>query len=412
MRFGSSLGSTLLPHGIYAVQFLKSITLTLLAGMLVIQGSAQDLKSEIDPRARVSAFSDDGVPDHIGQPVGPPPRTLGYEGALEPGNIYRMEANPSAGFHWPYFLFVPPNVKSDGPILIEPNNDGLWGAPFETHEYWAAIRNEQLYVDFGRELGTPMLTPVFPRPLVDDANGNLYIHALTRAAMISEDERYARPDLQLIAMFDDARAKLATSGHDTPEDALFWGFSAAADFVTRMAILQPTRVRAVVAGGIGGFPILPQETFDGEILTFPVGTADLASIADNALDAEALRDTSMLLFQGSIDENDSVPEPPINCDNYGSDSYSCEQAIFVNSRFGASTVDRVPLVAEAYTTFGMHDFNYLILPGIEHWTPKAFEDVMRTYFVCIIEAADGCATKAQVPDLSSDLAEQSARLKE
>lgn len=391
---------------------IKVLQIAMMTSLWAISALAQEADTKIDPRARVSVFSTDGIPDHIGQPVGPPPETHAYDGVLELGTIYRVDANPDAGFSWPYFLFVPGNLQPNAPILIEPNNDGLWGAPFETHEYWAAIRNEQLYIDFGRHLGTPMLTPIFPRPLVEGADGNLYIHALTRAAMTSDNPQYARPDRQLVAMLDDARAKLSANGYETPEDALFWGFSAAADFVTRMAILHPGRVRAVIAGGLGGFPILPVNEIDGQLMTFPVGTGDLASIGDGPLNDEALRETSVLLFQGGADENDSVPEPPLDCQQYGSDSYDCDQAAFVNSRFGASTIERLPHVVDAYTAFGMRDFNYLVLPDVEHWTPKAFEEVMRAYFVCVTEGGLDCAAQAEVPDLSADLAEQAGRSNE
>ena len=381
--------------------------------LLAVIGLTQTvLAQEIDPRAHVAAFDRDSrIPDHISEPVGAPPITHGYEGLIEPGKIYRMDADPDSGFFWPYFLLLPGDIPAGRPVLIEPNNDGLWGAPQETHEYWAAIRNEQLIIDFGRRLKVPLLTPAFPRPLVDDGNGNLYIHALTEAAMTSPDPRYARPDRQMIAMLDDARAKLAVSGFETSQDALFWGFSAAADFVTRMAILHPHRVRAVAAGGIGGFPILPLKTYEGETLTFPVGVANLADIADRPLNEDALRATSFLLFQGGNDENDSIAEPPFRCDDFGSDSYTCQQALWVNETFGASTIDRVPVVTNIYRQFGMADFNSLILPGIAHWTPETMEEALCTYFACVIDERTGCARAVEIPDLTEALAEQNARSK-
>lgn len=170
--------------------------LTAIFGAMSVFGPAlaQDA-DDYDPRARVSVDRESRTPDHISEIVGPAARTYAYEGSLEARRIYRMEANPEAGFQWPYFLLLPETVPEGTAVLVEPNNDGLWGAPFETHEYWAAIRNEQLIVDFGQHLNTPMLTPVFPRPLVEDGNGNLYIHALTRAAMEADDELRFRPDV-------------------------------------------------------------------------------------------------------------------------------------------------------------------------------------------------------------------------
>ncbi len=377
---------------------MKFLVMTVLT-VLIAQGGAQAQSDEtVDPRARVSMNPNSRIPDHISELVGPAPTPEVYDGQLAPRTIYRFEANPEAGFHWPYYLFIPEVVAPGGAVLIEPNNDGLFGAPFETHDYWAATRNEQLYFDYGRHLGTPMLTPVFPRPLVDGPEGNLYIHAMTRSAMLHDDPRYARPDLQLLAMLDDAQAKLAASGFEVSEDALFWGFSAAGDFVTRMAMLHPERVRAVAAGGLGGLPILPVSDSDGEALSFPVGVADLELITGRELNAEALRDTPVLLYQGGADENDSVREPPFTCDAFRSDSYSCDQAQWVNATLGASTLDRVPVVQDLYSDFGMRDFNSLVLPGVEHTTPPEMEARIREFFACVLARETACAARVSLSD--------------
>lgn len=382
------------------VRITTCIATLLALGFSMAEAYAQQ-DAEIDPRAIVSLFDRDSrIPDHVSEPVGPMPTTHSYEGMLEPRTMYLVEANPEKGFYWPYLLLLPDTTPPGSSVLIEPNNDGMVGAPFETHQYWSAMRNEQLYVDFGRHLGTPMLTHIFPRPLVEGPDSNLYIHALTRAAMASDDPRYTRPDLQLIAMFDDALEKLSSSGIEVSEQALFWGFSAAGDFVTRMATLHPERVRAIAAGGIGGFPILPLKSYEGELLTFPVGVGDLEDISGRSLQADLLRRTPYLLFQGEIDENDSIKEPPFTCEGYGSDSYSCEQSLWVNAVFGPSTSDRLPLVRSIFEDFGMNDFRYMLLPGIEHQVPASMETTIREFFACVLAAENGCAKAAEVPDLA------------
>lgn len=351
----------------------------------------------IDPRARVARFDRGSrIPDHVSEPVGPMAQLHAYAGSLEPRRMYLIEANPEKGFQWPYLLFLPETFASGASVLVGPNNDSLIGAPFETHLYWAGIENEQLFVDFGRHLGTPVLTPVFPRPLVDGPDRNLYIHALTRAAMTWDDPRHARPDLQLIAMLDDALEKLAQGGAEMRSDALFWGFSASGDFVTRMATLHPDRVRAVAAGGVGGLPILPVEELGGERLTFPLGVGDVEAIGAR-FQPLLLKQTPYLLFQGSADDNDSVEEPPFTCEEYGSDSYNCDQSLWANSTFGSSPIDRVEKVAAIFEAFGMEDFNYLILPGVRHTTPDEMEAVVRKFYACVLADGTGCAARAEVP---------------
>ena len=351
----------------------------------------------LHPRALVSRFDRKSrIPDHVSQPVGPTAEVHAYAGSLEPRKLYLIEADPEKGFHWPYFLLLPENIPVSSSVLVQPNNDGMVGAPFATHRYWAGIETEQLFIDYGRRLGTPVMMPVFPRPLVEGPNRNLYIHALTQAAITADDPRYARPDLQLIAMLDDALEKLARDGINLRDDALLWGFSASGDFVTRMATLHPSKVRAVAAGGIGGLPILPIEKYENEQVTFPVGVGDLEEIGAR-FQPELLKQTPYLLFHGSMDENDSVKEPPFTCEGYGSDSYSCEQSLWVNSVFGSSGPNRVRKTTSVFEAFGMKDFNYLILPGVEHTIPDAMEVVIREFYACVLADGSGCAASAKAP---------------
>src|SRR5262245_909548 len=58
-------------------------------------------------------------------------------------------------------------------------------------------------------LGTPIVAPMFPRPAAPAPENNVYLHALSRASLTTTDARFARVDLQLIAMVDHARQVLA-----------------------------------------------------------------------------------------------------------------------------------------------------------------------------------------------------------
>jgi hypothetical protein len=55
----------------------------------------------------------------------------------------RIEAEPASGFHWPYFLYVPPALVTEKAtrrtILVLPNNTGRNSDDFAVHERSALI---------------------------------------------------------------------------------------------------------------------------------------------------------------------------------------------------------------------------------------------------------------------------------
>lgn len=341
------------------------------------EAPAQDDALADDPASREDRTR---LEDHITQPIGPPPETPTWDGGAEPRRVWRIEADPAAGFHWPYFLVLPEEVRADAPLLVQPNNDARAGASYETHLYWASIIAEQTYVDWARHLDVPCLVPCFPRP-ADGRGSNLYVHALTRATLTSERDGLERVDLQVLAMIDDARAKLAAADRSTADDVLLWGFSAAGDFVTRLTVLHPERIRACAAGGLGGLPILPFADQWGERLTYPVGVADLETLTGRPLADDALRATPMFLVQGGADENDSVPDEPGQPEDFISDSYSWEQSVWVNTALGQSAVGRVDRVRYLWQAYGMQDFDYRVYPDVEHTTTAEMDADVRAFFL-------------------------------
>jgi hypothetical protein len=94
----------------------------------------------------------------------------------------------------------------------------------------------------------------------------------------------------------------------------------------------------------------------------------------------------MKFFQGGEDENDSVVEGDelSNEEEFISDSYSYSQCILINIFFGTIPVDRVSKVSEIYSDFGMLNFDYVIVPEIDHRTDP-FEDkvleFLKTYSI-------------------------------
>lgn len=272
--------------------------------------------------------------------------------------VIRVDARPEKGFAYPYFLYVPPALRESSAgdsirtMLVIPNNSGRLDDDFSVHEADAKRR----IIANSRAVGTlntVILLPVFPRPKSD---WQTYVHALDRDTMLAGTKQYARPDLQLIAMIDDARKKLKGEGLKTDKKVLVLGFSASGMFTNRFTFLHPGRVKAAVIGSPGGWPIAPVSTYKEKALRYPIGTSDLKLVAGKALDLDRLRKVPLFIFLGNKDENDSVPF---------SDSYDDEDRDLIFPLLGKKPVDRWEISKEMYRSAGL-EAEFRLYPNIGH----------------------------------------------
>jgi hypothetical protein len=137
-----------------------------------------------------------------------------------------VEAAPEKGFHYPYLLRMPADpARAAGPyLLVEPNNTGEISDDLQFHmEAARKLAANAIGGYLAPRLQVPLLVPVFPRPKEE---WRLYTHQLDRDTMLLTDGPMKRLDLQLIAMIDDARARLAARGFATRPEVLMTGFSA------------------------------------------------------------------------------------------------------------------------------------------------------------------------------------------
>jgi hypothetical protein len=214
-----------------------------------------------------------------------------------------IQATPSAGFQYPYFLRVLPKIDKAAPtyLLAEPNNSGKSCKRFEYHLAQARkLAENGVGSDVSLQLGIPLLVPVFPRP------PEIYTQILNRRAPLATAPELHRLDLQLLAMIDDARRRLAQQGIQVHERILLTGFSASGAFVNRFTALHPERLKAVAAGGVNGMLILPMDRIDTVRLPFPLGTADFASILNRPFQVDAWRRVPQFIYMGACDTNDAV----------------------------------------------------------------------------------------------------------
>jgi len=280
-----------------------------------------------------------------------------------------VPADPAAGFRSGYYLYLPNALGRDATgratLLVQPNNSG------RTSDQIAVQRRDAWWTGFERmriadRLGTPLLVPVFPRPA---SAWPVYTHALDRDTLTTRDPTLARLDLQLIAMIDDARARLAAEGHPVAPRVLIQGFSASGMFANRFTALHPERVRAAAVGSPGGWPIAPVDAEGGTPLPYPAGVGDMQALTGQRFDATAFARVPQLIYMGSNDDNDSLDL---------ADGWERQVAADVDRLFGDTPVARWPRAQALYRRVGAR-VRFELVPGVGH-DRKALLDRATAFF--------------------------------
>jgi dienelactone hydrolase len=284
--------------------------------------------------------------------------------------LTRVKPEPGAAFQWPYYLYLPRSLPSAGGgplyLLVSPNNTGRPDDRFAVHARAALART------FGarglaEDLGTPLLVPVFPRPA---RQAQIYTHALDRDALLTDDPKLARLDLQLLAMADHAARRLRAAGYQVDDRLLLMGFSANGMFTNRMSVLHPRRVLAAAAGSPGGWPLAPLATWEGRPLRYPVGVADLRALTGADFDAEAFRQVAELIYMGDADRNDSVAK---------NDGYDPPDRELVYQLFGKDMVGRLQQSERLYRS--VHpEVVFRLYPGAGHRRTTVMDADVRAFF--------------------------------
>jgi pimeloyl-ACP methyl ester carboxylesterase len=270
--------------------------------------------------------------------------------------ISKVAANPQKGFDWPYYLYVPPAIRHPTILLVEPNNTGSGNDDPAVHDAAASslINAHKVRAD---DLGAPFLVPTFPRPRT---NWTLYTHALDRDTLRASVPGLTRIDLQLIAMIDDARARLAALRIQAGPKVWMVGYSASGSFTNRFAVLHPERVQAASAGSGGEYAIAPVSNWKGKKLRYPVGVADFEQLTGRPFDAAAFRNVPLQIYIGDLQVDDAVDH---------TDGYDPEDAALIKEVFGGPTFLRYPSSEAAYLSIGSA-CQFVIFPGVGHVWPE------------------------------------------
>ncbi len=288
--------------------------------------------------------------------------------------LIRIEAKPGKGFAYPYYLYVPPELreaaarKQRQTILVLPNNTGAVDDALETHE---ANVKKRLGMSgaVASFLKVALLVPVFPRPKTD---WRIYTHALDRDSLITEKKEYRRFDLQLVAMIDDARAHLSAKEKlKFDRRVLLNGFSASGMFANRFTFLHPKRVKAAAIGSPGGWAIAPVASYKGKTLRYPIGTGDFKIVAGDEPDWKNLRKVPLFIFLGDQDDNDSVV--------FG-DSYEEEDKNLIFELFGKTPVERWAISKTLYEQARLNA-EFRLYPNVKHDITPEMRDHIRAFLL-------------------------------
>lgn len=276
------------------------------------------------------------------------------------GEIIKIEKNPSKGFFWPYYLYVPANIdeKKTNYIFVESNNQPVKQVAYELTDesaYGTANKNK-MYSD---ALGMPSIVPVFPG--TDDISkvNSVYLHAINENALLIETEEYKRVDLQLIAMIDDARDRLSRDDININEKVIINGFSDSGNFSNRFTGLHPERVKVMVAGGINVF-LFPIEEYNGIKYNYPLGISDFSKYSSKAFNKEAYDKVAKFIYRGTADKTDPA---------YGTNFMSVDTKNFIFQNIGQDILKRLEVSKQLYETT-TKNLQFAYYDGIAHVVNK------------------------------------------
>lgn len=284
----------------------------------------------------------------------------------------KVEANTEKGFSYPYYLYVPAELRSSAEaqkqthtILVLPNNTGKIDDSLEVHE--ADVKKRMAQVgQIATLLKVAVMMPVFPRPKTD---WQIYTHALDRDSLLTDKKEYARFDVQLIKMIDDARERLAKEKLKFEKKVLINGFSASGMFANRFTFLHPDRVKAAAIGSPGGWAIAPVESYKEKTLRYPIGVGDFKTVSGAKFDLKTLRKVPLFVFLGDKDDNDSVV--------FG-DGYEEADKDLIFELFGKTPVERWEISKSLYEQSKLNA-EFKLYPDVNHTVNTQMRDDIRAF---------------------------------
>lgn len=304
-----------------------------------------------------------------------------YSDHIEKSTLYG-EPEPEKGYNWPYYLYIPDELKNgDLPIIVIANNSPEPDDMYSVHELQAKRKIVQ-YHHLADKTGLPLMLCAFPR---FSAEWWVNIQALTRNALLTDMEELKRVDLQTLAMLEDAAESLQKQGVPAVNRGIFFGFSSSGSFAHRFSLLHPEKTHMVVVGAPGGWFTLPLEAYKDVPLRYQVGVGELDKLIGKSFNEAEYAEIPKFFFVGSEDTDNAVPYL---------DSFSYEDRVTINKLFNtqisqnfsdsitSNTRESSPLILRYELLINLFEKNgfpvtFTIYDGVSHTiAPQAWEEIV------------------------------------
>lgn len=277
-------------------------------------------------------------------------------------SLFIISPDPAKGFRHTYLLFIPKGtaLHSKTVLLVEPNNTGKLSDSIALHQRYAIDLATVSSVgnNIATELHIPLLVPVFPRPASDSL---IYTHALDRDVMLEQRPDLKRLDLQLLAMIEDAQARLKKMQVETDPKVFMNGFSASGSFTNRFSFIHPEKIKALAIGGFNGELMLPQTDIHAVALDYPLGIHDFKALFGSDFKLEQYRAIPQFIYMGKLDENDAV---------LYDDAYNENERRIIQQHKGKTVQERYLNCQKMYQDKNISPI-FKRYEGVGHWTTSA-----------------------------------------
>jgi PGF-CTERM protein len=170
-------------------------------------------------------------------------------------------------------------------------------------------------------------------------------------------------------MIQDAKDRFSGQEYSVAETVHMTGFSASAQFAGRFTLLYPSLVNAITIGGNGAYP-LPEASYEGTELPYPLGIDNYESITGRAFDRNRWSAVTQYIYVGREDQ----PQPSEERDYYSISHVYEQEAVAV---FGQNRVtERFPTTKSVYEAAAANA-TFRIYNGLGHETSDQTQNAIK-----------------------------------